>query len=149
MTPERKGVTEMYNRILVASDGSGPSMHAARAAALIAKAVSAKLTVLTVASLPEQYKDDLSEDLEEGFIDEWRKVLEMTVAEVKRHGIEPESRLVRDKKPVPAIIAELESGGYDLLAIGRTGTGKTASKTMGSISDKLISEVICSLLVAH
>ncbi len=144
-----KGVSKMYSKILVASDGSGPSIRAARTAALIAKATSAEVTVLTVASIPEQYKGDLSDDLEEGYIDEWRKALEATVKEVKAQGVEAGARLVREGRAAPAILKELESGGYDLLAVGRTGSGSPASKTMGSISDSLASEATCSILIAR
>lgn len=139
----------MFSKILVASDGSGPSMRAARAAALIAKAASAEVTVLTVASIPEQYKDDLSDDLEEGYIDDWRKALEATAKEVKRQGVEAKTRLARGGRAVPAILKELESGGYDLLIIGRTGSGNPASKSMGSISDRVISEAASSILIVR
>jgi nucleotide-binding universal stress UspA family protein len=133
----------------VASDGSGPSIRAAKAAALIGKAASAEVTVLTVASLPEQYTGDLSADLKEGFIQEWQGALDATVKEVKRQGVEAETRFIREGKPVAAIMREVQSGGYDLLVIGRTGAGNPASKTMGSISDKLTSQVTCSILVVR
>lgn len=139
----------MFNRILVASDGSGPSMRAAAAAALIAKTAPAKVTVLTVASIPEQYKDDLSDRLEEGYIEEWKKALEATAGEITAQGVEAETRLVREARPAPAILEEIESGGYDLLVLGRTGSGNPASKTMGSISDRLTSEVACSILIVR
>ena len=139
----------MFSKILVASDGSGPSIRAAGAAALIAKAASAEVTVLTVASIPEQYKDDLSDDLEEGYIDEWKRAMEATAKEIKAQGVEAETRLVREAGIAPSILKELESGGYDLLALGRTGSGNPASKTMGSISDKLRSEATCSVLIVR
>jgi nucleotide-binding universal stress UspA family protein len=139
----------MYSKILVASDGSGPSVRAAKAAGLIGKAVSAEVTVLTVASLPERYTDDLSADLKEGLIAEWQAALDATVKEIRRQGVEAGARLLREEKPAAAIMRELESGGYDLLVIGRTGTGNPASKTMGSISDNLTSQVTCSILVVR
>jgi nucleotide-binding universal stress UspA family protein len=137
----------MFSKILVASDGSGPSIRAATAAAVIGKALSAEVTVLTVASIPEQYKDDLSADLEEGLIQEWKEALEATVAEVKRRGIEPAARFVREGGVVEAILAEAKDGGYDLLIIGRTGAGNPASNSMGAASDRLTSEAACSLMV--
>ncbi len=133
----------------MASDGSEPSVRAARAAALVAKAASAEVTVLTVASIPEQYKDDLSDDLEEGYIDDWKKVLEATARELKRQGVEAGTKLVRAGGVVPAILKELKRGGYDLLVIGRTGSGNPASKTMGSISDKVTSEAVSSILLVR
>ena len=139
----------MYSRILVASDGSGPSMRAAAAAALIAKAAAAKVTVLTVASIPEQYKNDLSDSLEEGYIEDWKKALEATAGEMASQGVEVETKLVREARPVPAILEEIDTGGYDLLVIGRTGSGNPASKTMGSTSDRLTSEAACSIMIVR
>ena len=146
---KRKGVSKMFTKILVASDGSGPSMRAARAAALIGAAVSAEITVLTVASIPEQYKDDLSDDLEAGYLDEWRKALEATAREVRNQGVEAETKLVREGGVAAAILEELDNGDYDLLAIGKTGSGSPASKTMGSISDRLTSDVLCSIMLVR
>jgi nucleotide-binding universal stress UspA family protein len=139
----------MFTRILIASDGSGPSIRAARVGALIGKAFSAQVTVLTVASVPERYKPDLGSDLEEGYVDEWKHALDATVREMKRQGVEPATRFVREESVVPAILDELKGGGYDLLVVGRTGAGNPASKAMGSTSDRLTSEVVCSLLVVR
>lgn len=137
----------MFSKILVASDGSGPSMRAAEAAALISKAVSASVTVLTVASIPEQYKDDLSADLEEGFVQEWREALDATVNVLRSRGVEPAAKLIREGGVVEAISGELDAEGHDLLIIGRTGAGNPASNTMGSASDRLTSETTCSLMI--
>jgi nucleotide-binding universal stress UspA family protein len=144
-----KGVSKMFNKILIASDGSGPSMRAARAGALIAKALSAEVTVLTVASIPEQYRDDLNAELEEGFVQEWKESLDATVDEVKREGIEPATRFIREGNAVEAVLGELESAAYDLLVIGRTGAGNPASKSMGSVSDTITSRATCSLMVVR
>jgi nucleotide-binding universal stress UspA family protein len=137
----------MFKKILVASDGSGPSVRAAEAAAVISKAVSAGVTVLTVASIPEQYKDDLSAELEEGLVEEWKEALDATVSTLRSRGVEPATKFVREGGVVEAILSELDTGAYDLLIIGRTGAGNPASKTMGSASDRLTSEATCSLMI--
>jgi nucleotide-binding universal stress UspA family protein len=139
----------MFNKILVLSDGSGPSMNAARAAGLIAKAVSGRVTVVTVASVPEQYMEDLSAGLEEGYIDEWEHVLEATVKEVKRQGVEAEGRLLRQGEVVRAAFGEIERGGYDLVIAGRTGQGSPSSRVMGSVSDALVAKVACSIMIVR
>jgi len=139
----------MFTKILVASDGSGPSMRAASAAGLIAGVTSAEVTVLTVASIPEQYRDDLNDDLEAGYVEEWTEALEATVKQLKAQGVQAEKKLVREGEAAAAILKELEGGGYDLLAIGRTGSGNPASKTMGSVSDKITSESKCSIMLVR
>ena len=144
----------MFNKILVASDGSGPAMNAAEAAAAIATAMSAKLTVATVSYVPKAYAGDISPGMRQGYVDEWEQVLNATVAVVKRQGVEPEARLLREEEPVSAILHEIERGQYDLLVVGRTGAGgsgirKTALAIMGGVSMKLLANAECSVLVVH
>ena len=126
----------MYTKILVASDGSGPAVNAAEAAAAIAKALSAKVTVATVSYVPKAYAGDISPAMTQGYVEEWKRVLDITVHAVKRLGVEPEAKLLQEQEPAPALLGELESGGYDLLVLGRNGAGaagipKTGPALMG------------------
>ncbi len=144
----------MFTKILVASDGSGPAMNAAKAAAEIAKAVSATITVVTVSYVPKVYAGDISPAMSEGYVDEWEQVLNMTVRALERLGVEPEAKLLRGEEPAPAILNELESGGYDLLVVGRTGAGghkirKTGLAMMGGVSMKIIGNAECAVLLVH
>jgi nucleotide-binding universal stress UspA family protein len=139
----------MYEKILVASDGSGPSIRAAQAAAVLAKAFSSQVTALTSAYIPRLYEGDMSSSMKEGYLDEWRAVLDATVEALRAEGIEPEAKLIQDEDPAAAILKELRDGGYDLLAVGRTGAGNPASKTMGGISEKLTTRADCSMLIVR
>lgn len=143
----------MYTKILVASDGSGPSVNAAKAAASVAKSMSASLTVVTVSYVPKAYAGDISDAMRQGYVDEWQHVLDLTVRAVEGEGVEPEARLLRDEEPAPAILAELESGGYDLLVVGRTGAGGqragAGQSMMGGVSVKLIGNAKCSVLMVR
>jgi len=144
----------MFTKILVASDGSGPAINAAKAAAGIAKAMSASVTVVTVSYVPKAYAGDISPAMREGYVDEWKQVLEMTVHAVGRLGVTPESKLLREEERAPAILAELEAGGYALLVVGRTGAGgqkfkKTALTMMGGVSMKIIGNAECAVLLIH
>ncbi len=144
----------MYTKILVASDGSGPAVNAAEAAAAIAKAMSAELTVATVSYVPKAYAGDISPAMTQGYVEEWEHVLEITVNAVKRLGVEPEAKLLRGQEPAPALLDEIESGGYDLMVIGKTGAGghgipNTGLAMMGGVSMKLIANAKCSVLLVH
>jgi nucleotide-binding universal stress UspA family protein len=144
----------MFTKILVASDGSGPAMHAAKAAAKIAKAMSATVTVVTVSYVPKAYAGDISPAMREGYVDEWKNVLDITVHAVERLDVKPESKLLRGEEPAPAILAELEAGAYDLLVLGRTGAGGQKLKTtglamMGGVSMKIIGNAECAVLLVH
>ena len=139
----------MFKKVLVASDGSSTSLKAAKTAAQIAEASSAKLTVATVAYFPRVYASDVSPDMREGYLQEWKGVLQATVARVKAVGIEPEGKLLREQEPAKALLEELERGQYDLLVIGRTGAGSPGSKMLGGVSRKLTEAATCSVLLVR
>jgi len=144
----------MFSKILVASDGSGPAVNAAKAAARIAKAVSASVTVVTVSYVPKVYAGDISPAMRQGYVDEWHHVLDITVHPVERLDVKPEAKLLRGDEPAPAILKELEAGGYDLLVVGRTGAGghkirKTGLTMMGGVSMKIIGNAECAVLLVH
>ena len=144
----------MFTKILVASDGSGPAVKAAKAAAEIAKAMSASITVVTVSFVPKAYAGDISSAMREGYVDEWQHILDITVHAVERLDVEPKAKLLRGEEPAPAILAELEAGGYDLLVVGRSGAGgskmkRTGLTMIGGVSMKLIGNAECAVLLVH
>jgi nucleotide-binding universal stress UspA family protein len=144
----------MYKKILVASDGSGPSINATKVAAAIAKALCAKLTVATVSFIPRAYAGDISPSMREGYLDEWRHVLEHASRVAATAGVEPEKKLLREDEPASALLKEVEQGQYDLLVVGRTGASgikptRTALAMMGGVSRKLVANATCSVLVVH
>ena len=138
----------MYEKIMVASDGSSLSMRAAAAAAAIARALSAELTVATVAYFPQAYEDDVGSEMREGYKEDWKRVLKETVGEAASHGVKPESRLL-EGEPAGALLDEAERGQYDLLVVGRTGAGSPGSRVMGGISRKIVEKANCSVLVVR
>jgi nucleotide-binding universal stress UspA family protein len=139
----------MFKKIMVASDGSSTSLEAARIAGAMARSYSAALTVATVAYFPRVYASDVSSDMREGYLDDWKRVLEDTVEAVKAAGAEPEAKLLREEEPAKALLNEAERGGYDLLVVGRTGAGSPGSKMMGGVSRKLAEGAGCSVLLVR
>jgi nucleotide-binding universal stress UspA family protein len=139
----------MYKRILVASDGSSTSLEAARIAGEVAKTFSAALTVATVAYFPRAYAADVSPDMKEGYLEEWKRVLADTVEAAKASGAEPEAKLLRDQEPAKALLEEAGKGGYDLIVVGRTGAGSPGSGMMGGVSRKLAEGAGCSVLMVR
>ncbi|MGD9141506.1 MAG: universal stress protein, partial [bacterium] len=95
----------MIKKILVASDGSSPAMEAARAAARIAGAFDAELTVVTVANIPRMYKVDLGDEMERAYIEDWEHALKDTVRAIG-DVVKPRAKLLREDSPAEAILAE-------------------------------------------
>jgi nucleotide-binding universal stress UspA family protein len=136
----------MIKKILVASDGSTTAVKAARAAAVIAKAFDAGLTVVTVAFIPKMYKGDLSDEMERAYVEDWEHALKDTAKAVS-HVLEPVTKLLRNGSPAEAILEEAESGGYDLIVLGSTGTGNPGERAMGSVAARVGAKAHCSVLV--
>jgi nucleotide-binding universal stress UspA family protein len=124
-----------FTRILAAVDGSDHALDAARTAARLARALGARLTLVTVyhqpsASLGEpNYSTALSEALAHA-----RTVIERArevVHEVS--GLEPETEWLGGP-PAETIIAAARDGGYDLVVVGTRGHGSVRAALLGSVS---------------
>jgi nucleotide-binding universal stress UspA family protein len=137
----------MYQKILLASDGSEDSIKAAGVVRELAEKFGSAVTILCVVHIPQMYKVDLADELEEGILDEWNKILESTSGIFADSKIIPTKRILRDISPVEGILAEEESGDYDLVVLGRKGEGKTSRRNLGSVSHSVMQESKKSILL--
>jgi nucleotide-binding universal stress UspA family protein len=124
-----------FQRILAAVDGSDHALGAARAAARMARALGARLTLLAVYHQPSaalgepNYSTALSEALAQA-----RAILERARAVVhEASGLEPETELLGGA-PAETIIAAARDGGYDLVVVGTRGRGAVKAALLGSVS---------------
>jgi nucleotide-binding universal stress UspA family protein len=126
----------MFSKILVAYDGSPTSRNALTQAYELAEAEDADVTVLTVAptvaplvALAPASVEGLRAEL-----DQWAKTKldeakaaapdGLTVHAVERNGH------VGDE-----IVAEIESGEYDLVVLGSRGHGRLTTEILGSVNN--------------
>jgi nucleotide-binding universal stress UspA family protein len=125
----------VFTRILVAVDGSAHGRHAARLAAGLARALGARLTVLTVyaepsASLGEpNYSKAVAEALDEarGILGEAREVVRQAA------GPDPEIESLGGA-PADTIVSVARDGEYDLIVVGTRGRGRLGAALLGSVS---------------
>ena len=125
----------MFERILVAYDGSPTSRAALAQAYELAQSEHAEITVLTVeptvaplASLAPVSIEGLRAELHEWAGARLREAESaapdgLTVRTVQRQGHVGEE-----------VVAEIESGGYDLVVLGSRGHGRIASEILGSVN---------------
>jgi nucleotide-binding universal stress UspA family protein len=134
----------MFKKILVASDGSGPSIRAAETAGWMARKLGAELVAASVAVIPGRYGSDLGPEMSEGYKDEWKRVLADTV---KAAGEGTEERLLEGEEAAGALLKFLEDSDFDLLVMGRSGKGGSGTAGTGSVSGRLASDAPCSIMM--
>ena len=125
----------MFSNILVAYDGSPTSRTALAKAYELAQAESAKVTVVTVAPTvaPLAALAPVSIDGLRTELDEWAstKLREADAAA-------PAGVVVRTVKRSGhvghEIVAEIQSGGYDLVVLGSRGHGRLTTEILGSVN---------------
>ena len=128
----------MFLNILVAVDGSPSSRRALDHAVDLARALNAKLTLITVAPPISHYVPlaGVSGETMRSELDRWAKGIldEAAVAvpdDVIVHRVQPTGH------PGPKILEELERGRYDLVVLGSRGRGRAQEGLLGSVNSYL------------
>lgn len=135
----------MYRKILIATDGSDPSMKASRYGVKLAKSLSSQVTVLYVINETAISKA-ISSLVGRGFSEEdLRRTLkdsaEGIVAEVSKMGeaagvcVEAQ---IREGDPALRILDEAGMEGVDLILMGSHGEGGISSRLIGSVAQKVL-----------
>jgi nucleotide-binding universal stress UspA family protein len=124
-----------FKHLLVAVDGSDHGLQAARVAARLARALNARLTLLTVYHAPSpalgepNYSTALTHAL-----DEARQTVDRAVQVVREAGgPDPETEWLAGA-PADTIVAAARGGGYDLIIMGTRGRGRLEAALLGSVS---------------
>jgi nucleotide-binding universal stress UspA family protein len=139
----------MFDKILVAVDGSVNSDRAIEAAAEVARAHGAGLTVCHAFHIPEQYKTDLADELEEALMGDAERILEHAVRVAEGVGVEVSSRLLRKGHPAEAIVAYASEIEANLVVVGVRGRTPDQARAMGSVSAAVAELSKCSVLLVR
>lgn len=144
-------------KILLATDGSESSMHAARVLGdLVASQPEAQVTVLHVAHVPRSYfvtDENGNTVTPEVPMDimirrSAEPILRRTLSAL---GL-PENRVVTEVQvgePSEEIVDLARLEGYDLIVMGTRGIGAVKELIMGSVSHKVLHTAPCPVLVAR
>ena len=132
----------MFNKILVAIDGSEPSLYALEIAANTAKQNNAELTILTVvAPLPPMAQGDLpdySQDLDDKIYESYKKMVREQAKKLEK--THPELKtvpIVMKGAPARIIIEASNAREVDLIVIGNRGKSGILNWMLGSVSRKV------------
>lgn len=144
----------MFQRILLATDGSTASEQAARLAVDLAKAHGAKLTVLYVVdpypylgigeSNPLGFQAYMSAALQHAS-EAHHKV--MTLAE--KAGVDCQPRVAEDVAAAAGIIQSAKQVDADLVVVGSHGRTGMARLMLGSVATKVVAESPVPVLVVR
>ena len=144
----------MFERILVAVDGSKGADGALEKAARLAAQSNAELLILTVyrhhsmteASLSMVRPED-PESLDDVMRDHARAIAERAKQDVAAHGIERVRAFVKSGQPARTIVKFGREHDAALIVIGSRGLGDIEGFLLGSVSHKVTSLANCPVMV--
>lgn len=140
----------MFEKIVVAIDGSPFSDAAIAAAGGLAAKLGADVEVLHVHEhdlIPS--KAGMSPDLETP--DEARAVVAAAIERLNTNGVTAHGHVLQaSTRDVPRKIIEFtDESGADLIIVGRRGLSSLTGMLVGSVSNKLIHAATVPVMVAH
>lgn len=133
-------------KILVALDGSEPSLRAAQAAALVAQRLGGEIRLLTVADVPVKEAD------REFIVSSVRTSSQPLVTHVRTAiaalapGVKVEERFVLNEAAV-GILEEAVRVGAELIVLGRRGWTNNARLPLGTVAQRVMTHADASVLV--
>lgn len=139
----------MFEKILVAVDGSVNSDRAVAAAAELSGAHESKLAVCHAFHIPDHYRSDLADELEDALMDDARRILKHAAGVAERSGVTAEQKLLKKGHPAEAILAFAEEFGASLIVVGVRGRTPDQGRAMGSVSSAVSERAECSVLLVR
>lgn len=134
-------------KILVAYDGSSLAKKALNEAIGLARTYGGSITALHVDPFePADSNRTVKEEKEhrEGMLRALSREIE---PDLKKSKIQHELMSEHSDDVPGTIIETVSSGGFDLIAIGSRGLGRTKAPLLGSVSRRVVTEATCDVLV--
>ena len=145
----------MLERIVVGTDGSDTASNAVRQAVELAKAMGAKLYVVSafVPAEPMQERVEAAEipaDVQHatGPRQGVHQVLDAAAGEAEKAGVEAEAR-PREGDPADALLDVAEEVGADLIVVGNKGMTGAKRFLLGSVPNKVSHHAPCGVYIVR
>lgn len=157
--------TKKFSKILVAIDGSEPSMDAADYAMLMARIYNSPMTALYV--LPEkityEYEDKIDSDIPSDAstnTDSLRRIVELPRQEIeensfrkikeksKENNVKVNTEVISSAKSIVAQVVDYaESNNVDLIVVGTRGRTGFKKLLLGSVASGVVTYAHCPVMV--
>lgn len=143
----------MFTKILAPVDGSQHSIRAAIKAVDIAEKYNAKVTLLHVININQLTALEsitAPPPITEAVVDNLKKagdtITNDTIKALPPTQVDIDTLTVWGT-PERAIISEIASKGYDLVVMGSRGLGTISGLLLGSVSDRVVRQAPCPVLI--
>ncbi|MDX1377838.1 MAG: universal stress protein, partial [Anaerolineales bacterium] len=133
----------MFERILLAVDGSDHAVHAAKVAGNLARSMEAELRIVTVYEpIPALLGEPYMQVAVNARLDVTQVVLQNAVIAVGDIPNEIQTAMI-EGNPAETIIEVAQIRKSDLIVMGSRGLGRLAGMLLGSTSQKVVSHAPC------
>lgn len=139
----------MFERILIAYDGSEGAEAALRLGIALGKALRAEVHSISVEEHLPYYAASLSEvKATKEQVDEYfRRLIKHARDQAAMQGVELEAA-VRQGHEIEEIVRMAREGNFDLLVLGYHGHSRLVERVIGSTAQSISREAPCSVLLA-
>jgi nucleotide-binding universal stress UspA family protein len=136
-----------WDNILLAADGSAYCKNATTLAIDMAKEHSARLTIINVVSLNDEFLA-LAPDIVSNMVDKAKSVVDAVVEEAKSKGLRKVESVVKEGEPYSAITKLASDRNADLIVMGTYGRKGITRLLMGSVTERVIGYSKCPVMVS-
>ncbi len=137
----------MFNKILIANDGSEGAAHAVSAAIKLAKTHDADLHMISVEEplrFPALVGEVVEEKAEANQL--YGGAIRRAIGQAQAEGVKLTPRLVVGH-PVSTIVDCVKKESFDLLVVGYMGNTALYNRVIGSTTERLVEHAPCAVLV--
>lgn len=140
----------MFERILLAVDGSDQALHAARMAAELSRAMESQQLRIVVCfdPIPAYLGQPNLQRVVDSRVVEAQEILEKAIEAVGEIPGEIHTELI-ENDPAEAILEVARTRQSDLIVMGSRGLGRIAGMVLGSTSQKVVSHAPCPVLIVR
>ena len=140
----------MFEKVLLAVDGSEHALHATRSAADLARSVNAKefRIVVVFDSIPPYLGEPNLQQAIDARMESAKVVMQKAVEAVGDVPCEIHTEFI-EGSPAEAIIDVAKTRKSDVIVMGSRGLGKLAGLLLGSTSQKVVAHAPCPVLIVR